>query len=243
MEQIGYIYGIVDPRTDVIFYVGKTIRPKYRLSSHMSKSNLKKKSNCCNYLNELKILNIVPMLRIISKCQLKNIDRMERKYISFYRKKNPLLTNERSGGEGWGLAKKLPPSNWNKAIESNKKPVIARNRQTGQETRYNSLIECAAAIGTSDTAVSNALKGTRNKTTKGYYIRYEGQEFIQTKLLSKFKRIDKSTRDIVIYNSWVELEQAGYDPSFVLAVCNGRKNRKTAYGFKWEKINGNQSKS
>ena len=46
-----YIYGLVDPETTEIRYIGKTIRPKERLQNHMNEV-----SNChrSNWLQSLK---------------------------------------------------------------------------------------------------------------------------------------------------------------------------------------------
>jgi hypothetical protein len=202
----------------------------------MSKSNLNKNSNCCKYLKSLSEKDMKPGLIILCKCKLTNINKMEKKYITIHRKINLSLTNERSGGDGWNMVKKLGKENWNKAVESNKRPVIARNIKTGEEIEYPSITECAKSIGSWNTIVQTCIVGKRNKSTKGFYIRYRSEEFIEPKNLFKFKRIDNITGDEVVFNSIDDLIDAGYDPSFIFAVCNGSKHRKTAYGFKWMKF-------
>lgn len=64
------------------------------------------------------------------------------------------------------------------AIESNKKPVIAISKTTGERTRFDSQAEAARALNLWPQHVSNALKG-RISQTGGYYFEYvDGEECI-----------------------------------------------------------------
>ena len=58
MELVS-IYGLVDPRTDAIRYVGKTKHMKRRLSEHINDKEITKKAN---WIKKLRSLNLKPTI-------------------------------------------------------------------------------------------------------------------------------------------------------------------------------------
>lgn len=93
-----YIYALVDPETDQIRYIGKSIRPKERLQNHMNE-----KSNChrSHWLQSLKKKGLKPHLVIIEEIYgAWPWQESERYWIAYARKHDWPLTNNTSGGDG-----------------------------------------------------------------------------------------------------------------------------------------------
>jgi group I intron endonuclease len=90
------IYGLLDPRTNEVRYVGKTIQTlEARLRKHISD---KPKSNTYrfNWINQLKELNLKPTILILELCDEKDWVEREKYWISYFEN----LTNLTTGGEG-----------------------------------------------------------------------------------------------------------------------------------------------
>lgn len=89
------IYGLVDPRTNEIRYVGKTTQTlNKRLSQHLC-SNKKHNPHKFNWINQLKTLNLKPTIILIESCNDKNWVEREKHYILTIEN----LTNITQGGE------------------------------------------------------------------------------------------------------------------------------------------------
>jgi group I intron endonuclease len=94
MESKNYIYGLIDPRTNQIRYVGKTNNIKQRLFDHIRHSKLKityKDKWICNLLSQ----NLKPIIVTLEECG-ENWAEREIYHISLYEN----LTNLTKGGEG-----------------------------------------------------------------------------------------------------------------------------------------------
>ncbi len=91
------IYSLIDPITNEIRYVGKTVSPLYkRLSSHYRD---KKKSYKTNWINTLRNKGLKPLIKLIEICKSDNWEEREKHWISYYRKVYS-LTNYLDGGQG-----------------------------------------------------------------------------------------------------------------------------------------------
>lgn len=99
-----YIYGLTDPETDEIRYIGKSIRPTERVNNHMNE-----KSNChrSHWLQSLKAKGQWPGLVILEMINgAWPWQHSERHWIAYGRKMGWRLTNNTSGGDG---VPDLPP--------------------------------------------------------------------------------------------------------------------------------------
>lgn len=102
MEQVGYIYGLRDPRGGSIRYVGKTTRPSGRLHEHIRDciSNSYKD----RWLRSILRDGVEPAMDILLTCPVEELDEQERRHVAEYRllvgKK---LTNGTAGGTGGAL--------------------------------------------------------------------------------------------------------------------------------------------
>ena len=238
MVKYGYIYGLIDPENQEIFYIGKTVNPKVRLSGHISPSNLKKKSSCIERLNLIINKNNRPILKILLKCKFKNINKFEKMYITRFRKLNLDLTNERSGGESWNISKKRRTE---KVIAADKllmKSITLRNSVTLEDIEFPSLSEAAKFLNVKSPAICAYLRGKVGcRKCKGFYIRYTGEEFIEpAKLVKNFKilKYSASMELLKVYDNRNELILDGYDDRYIYKTAIS-KVRKSAHGFIWRR--------
>ena len=91
-----HIYGLIDPRTQKIRYIGQTIqKPSYRFRNHLSEvKNPKYNTKKINWLKSLLNKNLEPQLIILEKTTEKLADTKEKEWISKYNN----LTNLTEGG-------------------------------------------------------------------------------------------------------------------------------------------------
>lgn len=99
-----YIYGLTDPRTDEVRYIGKSIRPALRYQNHLNE-----RSNChrCHWLTELRREGLLPGFMIFERIEGEwPWQEAERYLIAKARSLGWRLTNNTSGGDG---VPDLPP--------------------------------------------------------------------------------------------------------------------------------------
>jgi hypothetical protein len=90
------IYALIDPRDDMIHYIGRTIRPNGRLQQHLEEVTVNKKKN--QWLQELKKLHMTPRMEVLESLECKAIDaeRRETYWIQYLLTIGAPLTNIRS---------------------------------------------------------------------------------------------------------------------------------------------------
>lgn len=95
---VNYIYGLCDPETGEVRYIGKSMRPRERLQNHM---NEKSKCHRSHWLQSLKRRGLVPDMVILETvCGLWPWQESERYWIERGRSLGWDLTNNTSGGDG-----------------------------------------------------------------------------------------------------------------------------------------------
>ncbi len=99
-----FIYALVDPRNQTFRYIGKSVRPKTRLATHLSPSSLKKNSHKNHWIKSLLRIGLTPQLEIIDEVDYRDDWTVEEKrWIARIRNLAPgypILTNAGDGGEG-----------------------------------------------------------------------------------------------------------------------------------------------
>lgn len=94
-----YIYGLIDPRTEEIRYIGKSVRPHERTRNHINEPP----SNChrSHWLQQLKRASVEPVLVLLEHYSGGvSWQRVERWWIAFGRSQGWPLTNNTDGGDG-----------------------------------------------------------------------------------------------------------------------------------------------
>ena len=90
--KVVFIYGLIDPFTNEVRYVGKSINPKRRYKEHLNKMTNTHKSA---WIKSLLKIGKEPKIEIIEECSGDNWSDREKYWISFYGN----LTNLTEGGE------------------------------------------------------------------------------------------------------------------------------------------------
>jgi hypothetical protein len=145
-ESLVYIYGLVDPETNEVRYIGKSTRPEQRLRNHINEPP----SNChrSHWIQSLKTRGLEPSLIIIETVHGEwPWQESERFWIKRCRDAGMRLTNNTSGGDGvYGL----PPE------------AKARMRQTwlGRKHRPETIEKLRVA-----SSLRTASDATRQKTS------------------------------------------------------------------------------
>lgn len=101
-DWIVKIYALIDPFTDEVRYIGKTIyEPEERLKGHIKESN-KKTNNTHknNWINSLLIKNIKPNILILDIVKEKGWQFWEQWWIALFKSWGSNLTNHTDGGDG-----------------------------------------------------------------------------------------------------------------------------------------------
>jgi hypothetical protein len=130
-----FIYGLVDPRTGFVRYVGKAYNPKRRRQAHMNPSSLRPKTRKNHWIKSLLNDGRKPELILLEQIKECEWEDAERRWIAYYRNipGYPQLTNGTSGGDGAQKGFKHKP-------ESIEKMRIARKRQVFYSEERNKKI-------------------------------------------------------------------------------------------------------
>lgn len=112
-----FIYVLLDPRTNEIRYVGKADCPDGRLSRHLKE---KGRTHRHNWLANLRVVGLIPTMRVIEECPKTEWAEREAFWIAHYRALGCDLVNLCSGGNG---APGISPS-----VETRHKLSIALKR-------------------------------------------------------------------------------------------------------------------
>jgi hypothetical protein len=96
------IYGLVDPNTNEIRYIGKSTSGLSRPREHLKPSAyLKQKNHKANWIKHLVSNNQLPYIVVLQEAETKEeLTQLEIKFIAEYRNKGYKLTNGTNGGEG-----------------------------------------------------------------------------------------------------------------------------------------------
>lgn len=114
-EARHFIYGLVDPRTDEVRYVGKSTEPENRLKVHACLAKKGTKTHQYNWLRSVLGQGLRPKLLILEACTDDWPDQ-ERKWIASLRQKGHPLTNMAEGGNGgWPVPLETRRTNGQKA--------------------------------------------------------------------------------------------------------------------------------
>jgi hypothetical protein len=112
------IYGLLDPRTDEIRYIGRSSSGMKRARHHLKKSVLTKDRTHKGHW--LRKLGAAPLVLVLEEVQDGNLAEREVWWISFGRSEGWPLTNETDGGEGGHTGRKFTPEHRARISAANK---------------------------------------------------------------------------------------------------------------------------
>lgn len=98
----GIIYGLYDPRTEALRYIGQTTRTStQRLRAHLTPSALRRHSYVARWLSGLSRSRLIPTCSILAEAQdQEELDRLEVEWIAKARSEGASLVNLADGGGG-----------------------------------------------------------------------------------------------------------------------------------------------
>lgn len=155
-----FIYVLINPLNNQIFYVGYTKNPKTRLNAHITKK--------CNPLkdkiiNDILKLNLRPELKIIDSCDyvynsdynMYEHERLEIYYIKKYREEGIKLTNLTDGGGDTNSTLKIK--------------VFKYDQFGNYINEYLSIADASIEHNINPTNIGHAVNQRVKKTSCGYY--------------------------------------------------------------------------
>lgn len=159
------IYGLIDPITNEIRYIGKSEKGMGRPREHFCPYQLKIKNKKNSWIKSLKKINLIPIIKIIEICESKDLlnDR-EVYWISFYKQIGNNLTNMTDGGTGGNTGGSI----------KRRKPLFSMNLESNQIKKYDFIWQ-TEIDGFLPTKVVAVCKGKRI-SHKGHTFWYEDSE-------------------------------------------------------------------
>lgn len=238
MKQITYIYGLVDPITSQLRYVGKSINPNSRFRKHLQDSK-KKITYKDKWVFNLLVNNNKPELLIIDIIEDDNWEFWEIFYISYFKSIGCRLTNLTNGGDN-------PPSNKGKKRSEEvirRITELNRGQKRSEETRIKiSLSKKGNPIPHLNNGKERTLLHKKNLSLslKGRISNNKGKKFsdeYKNKLSMSHnhqkKEIIQMTLNGDIVKIWESIESAKRElkNNHICECCRGKL--KTAAGFIW----------
>lgn len=222
MDKV-YIYGLVDPESDVIRYVGKTTDLYKRYYYHLQELLDKKKENyhSKNWIRNIMQKGIAPKIKILEICNTNNWQEREIFWINFY--EDNKLTNMTKGGDGGGMLGKVSP----------KRLKIDIYKINGIFIKTcESLAEAENFTKVHNGKISEICKQKNGrKSGKGFVFRYHGEPFIYTIrnyseerdfMKKNIYEIDSNGNILEIYSH--ALEAANYSKNLRSRIAAACKN-------------------
>ena len=218
-----YIYGLLDPDTKIIRYVGKSDCPKTRLSNHIQTSK-KSKTHKSNWINLLIKNKKKPELVILEEVDFDDWEEREKYWINKYKNEGNDVTNFTNGGEG-----------------SEKIHFIDKDKLYQKYIIENlSLNKCASYFGVSGTTIYRNLAENNIKKDKSIWKKqcynHEIDHKINRKIVLKY---DLNLNLIVEFNGLKEAAKSvGKNTTASISACCIGK-RLTSFNYIWKYKNDN----
>ena len=242
MNKKFQIYGLLDPITGELRYIGQTIgKLRRRLSKHIceaKKGGINYHKNC--WIKSILNKNLRPEIYLLEEVEtLKELDEAEVWHIQYWRSIGCNLTNLAPGGKSNKGVKHSLENRINMSIGHGHNPIID---QFGNI--YNTPPEACEKLGITLQGLGGVLH-KRIYQTKGYTFNYleDGRPDFDLKAFKKEMGIKFSRshggkpfcdQDGTVYQSTMEAERVlGFDHSGVQKVLSGKRKQCNGYTFKY----------
>lgn len=181
------MYGLYDPITKQLRYVGKTVGPlNKRFNSHISESRRKSISHKQKWIRLLLKANKLPVIKLIRMVEEDKWEYWEKKLIANYKAKGYPLTNNTEGGDG--------VTNLIHSEESKQKMSKAKMGRTGKL--------CPNSKG---------LIAYNETEELFFYSAQEAEDYFKSRgLKASKKNINQCIRGSKVRNKYVRKKVAGY---------------------------------
>jgi hypothetical protein len=233
------IYGLVDPKTNEIRYIGKAVDLENRIRNHFKPSRLLAKTHKNNWLKLLINENKKPFVVVLEKELSENLlNEFEIKWIKHYNKIGCKLTNATDGGDG-GKLNQEAIDKMKKTKTLNKQQGFWLNKNLSKEHCKNISEGKKGYVVSSDTKekLSKALKN-KNTWSKGKKL---SKETINKMVISRTgkPKNDREVYQLSLNGDVIKLWSNPYEAEHYLklsrskvhSVCTGK--RKSTGGYKW----------
>ena len=222
VTEIVYIYGLLDPRTDELRYVGKSINPRTRIRKHLSE-RYNHNSYKDRWIRKLMDDGVKPKLLIIDVVPKNNWQFWEMYYISYFKELGVKLTNGTEGGD-------QPPSTKGRRHTKESKEKMSRSKK-GKPIPW--LNDGKKRTKKHKENLSKSLKG-RKSPNKGKTFSKE-----MCLILSNASTLKKRVRQLDLEGNLIEVWdsvnqiQKELKLRHISECCRNIKYR-TVGGFMWE---------
>lgn len=236
MNQISYIYALIDPRNEEVRYIGQSITPYERYTRHIwNAHNINNNYHVSNFILLLHDGGLKPKLKILEECIADKSDEREQYWISYHKLAGCRLTNMTEGGQihrhNDEIKKKLS--------EVGSEPVEQYDMEGNYIREFKSAKEAGEILGISNEKISAAISGSR-KSSGGYqwkkkHSNKEIKPYKSYSDISAAKKIYQYTIDGNYVREWESVAEAArcisISESTIISVASGKG--KTAKGYQW----------
>jgi hypothetical protein len=95
------VYALMDPRTDVVMYVGQSLNVGARYRDHCNPQIWCHNAERRAWIFELRQQDLMPILRLLRQCDGREIDQAEKDFIRDFKAIGQCELNITGGGKGW----------------------------------------------------------------------------------------------------------------------------------------------
>lgn len=201
-----YIYGLCDPATGQIRYVGKTVDLEKRYILHLSRARRKHTPHVYAWIRSLLKRGTPPAVQVLAVVGEEQWEEMERLFIDG----TEGLTNMAPGGEG------VPPELISKA----KAGTYIVTHPDGTEEVVTNLSKFCESRGIPNSNAFKVISGKRHHA-HGYKFRNVGEPPRERKPKYRAVYPDGTVEEFHVIKAWAE--ERGYNVQSIRAVSAGQK--------------------
>lgn len=231
-----WVYALIDPRTEQIRYIGKSIQPNKRLKEHISKCNTEntKKSK---WIKKLISLGLEPNMKLIKETNANEVAYWEEFYIRHYKDTGSDLLNY--DDKGIGTAKTRTKDTMESMKKKLSKSVYQYDLNGNLVDIHISFREAERKTGINHGNISKCCNGVF-KHTGGFIFRLDDKQTIEplqnpNAVKKKVVEIDLDGNIIAEYTSIADAAlKTNNDASNVSRVCSGERPNAKGHIFKYK---------